>query len=89
MEWVNIRDEMPSEGQTVLIATAGESIRVGYFGGDEGWVVEWMPWGEEAGGDDTEVTHWMPVPPPPSWQMHPAVDTDTKGNNVVVFRGRR
>jgi hypothetical protein len=80
MEWISVRDEMPNEGQTVLIFTAGESIGVGYFGGEEGWVVECMPWGEEeAEGDDIEVTHWMPPPLPPSWQNHPAVDTNTEG----------
>lgn len=71
MEWVHVREEMPSEGQTVLIATAGWSVGIGYFGGGEGWVVESLPWGEEEVGDEVEVAWWMPVPPPPSWQRRP------------------
>jgi hypothetical protein len=44
MEWIGVGEEMPYEGQTVLIATDGGSIGVGYFDGEEGWVVECMSW---------------------------------------------
>ena len=71
MEWVHVREEMPCEGQTVLIATAGWGVGVGYFGGGEGWVVESLPWGEEEVGDGVEVEWWMPMPVPPSRQGHP------------------
>ena len=74
----------------MLVATAGESVGVGYFGGGEGWVVESLPWGEEEVGDDEiEVAWWMPVPPPPSWQGCLTGEADGQGTNLVPFRRRR
>ena len=60
MQWVSVKNKLPKEMQAVIIY--GKSDNEYYQNQDIGWLNDgrWMT--------DTirKVTHWMPLPPPPS-----------------------
>ncbi len=52
-QWINIKDELPTEGKYVLITDKFYRIHIGYR-------VE-NTW-EDRYGNDIDATHWMPIP---------------------------
>ena len=61
MDWINIKDKLPEEGQKVIYYFKETGISIGYYsckGGcdcfysHDGWLCD-------------DVTHWMPLPKPP------------------------
>ncbi len=77
MEWIKVEDRLPEDGHDVLVyhsddfhITVGcfESSNVSFyiesdgskFYTDSGWETE-IPWAQKG-----PVTHWMPLPSPPS-----------------------
>lgn len=58
MKWINVKDEMPTNEFLVLIA-CGESVTTGWHDGDC-----WRDDYDSMIG--VTVTHWMPIPTPPS-----------------------
>ena len=67
MNWINIKDKLPSEREKVWIYDQYHGVAVGSF--SSGW---WMSADEYADPDELptilhKVTHWMPliVPEPP------------------------
>ena len=70
MKWISVEDSLPQEGVKVLTFNKanigiGSSIEVDYlidFGsGDPKYV-----WSNLLFDEYTDVTHWMPLPEPPS-----------------------
>ena len=71
MKWISIKDEMPQEGQEVLLyetnanSAGGSDIIIGYVKKHK--VIDWQWF--SSGGCCTnvygEITHWMPLPAKP------------------------
>ena len=67
MEWISVEDELPTDGEYVLVYHLNDDhISVGYFESenisfytDDGWETE-IPWAQHG-----RVTHWMPLPNKP------------------------
>lgn len=57
--WIDVKVAMPDDELTVMVAVVGanEPVWLGYHDGD-GW--------REISGAPIEVTHWMPIPEPPT-----------------------
>jgi hypothetical protein len=67
-EWISVRDYLPEQMKVVLVYDASQwceeavsmwqegSANVGYCTG-EGWI---------AGGHESNPSHWMPLPTPPT-----------------------
>jgi hypothetical protein len=59
-EWISVSDRLPSKpGMDVLVCCQQHEawwMRIGYLEPDETW----------AGVDVVSVTHWMPLPHPPT-----------------------
>ena len=71
MEWISVKDKMPSEGQTVLCYR--KIIVTGWYCENycpyekkrKGWHCDWS--GIERHTFKTyPITHWMPLPEPPN-----------------------
>lgn len=60
LDWIPVTQELPDSDLTVLIACAdgNEPVWTGYHNGTEWLTVE--------GSSFITVTHWMPLPEPPS-----------------------
>jgi len=66
--WINIDDEVPENSSEVLVYAPDRDIigpvLIGcYFDDDNSWTVYDF---DEGGQIDSLVTHWMPLPEPPS-----------------------
>lgn len=60
MEWISIKDKVPTQSGNVLLCMGGV-VGIGGYSPGFGW------WGTGADfDDDAHVTHWMPLPAPPS-----------------------
>lgn len=66
--WIPCSERLPESDQEVLVIVSGkagnitlvDSVEIGNFDRDEGWILEmWPEW------EDLNVTHWMPMPEPP------------------------
>ena len=66
--WIPCSERLPESDLEVLVIASGKvgnitlvnSVEIGDFDRDEGWILEmWPEW------EDPNVTHWMPLPEPP------------------------
>jgi len=66
--WIPCGERMPDSQRDVLVIASGKvgnirlenSVEIGNFIRDEGWILEmWPEW------EDPNVTHWMPLPEQP------------------------
>ena len=57
-EWVSVEDRLPEEKQRVI-------VRCERVGTSVGWIL-WGNWMADIGPDAGKVTHWMPLPAPPT-----------------------
>lgn len=66
--WIPCGERLPGDYRDVLVIVSGtvgnitleNSVEIGNFGKDEGWILEmWPEW------ENPTVTHWMPLPEPP------------------------
>ncbi len=69
-EWISVKDRLPETGGMVLVIASGKPMSNLTLNGayelaeyaPEGWIFEtWPEW------ENADVTHWMPLPPPPEW----------------------
>ena len=59
-QWISCKDRMPEDNDRVLILAKNESVYIAKHRVFGHFVVSFEYW-----LDDTEVTHWMPLPEPP------------------------
>lgn len=59
MEWRSV-DDYPPAGQRVLVAGNDNSVGIGFWNPEEGWMLE-----GEMGDMDCEPLYWMPLPAHP------------------------
>lgn len=52
--WISVKEELPPQGECVLVTNGKSYWQNLYSHKEKGWAV-----------NDTSVTHWMPLPPPP------------------------
>ena len=66
--WIPCSERMPESNLELLVIVRGKvgnitlvnSVEIGNFDRDEGWILEmWPEW------EEPNVTHWMPLPEPP------------------------
>jgi hypothetical protein len=57
--WISVMDRLPENDNEVLIVASGEVTTAFYEAGDFGW-----SYGTT--GYETTITHWMPLPKPPT-----------------------
>lgn len=63
--WIPCSERLPESDLEVLVIASGKvgnitlvnSVEIGDFDRDEGWILEMWP-----GWEDPNVTHWMPLP---------------------------
>jgi hypothetical protein len=62
MEWINVKNRLPEEGVHVLsYAEFEQEIRIDY--------IIYVPepvWARRLDREQTNITHWMPLPNPPN-----------------------
>lgn len=58
MKWINIKDEMPEEKDSVHLITDGKTVVSAEY-------VSWPPYAWILPHKMKKVTHWMPLPEPP------------------------
>ena len=69
MEWISVNDRLPENGQRVIAAnydpilTKKHDIQTAMYRGGE-WLDTWNH--EDIEYLPGSVTHWMPLPPPPT-----------------------
>lgn len=64
-KWINVEDRMPEKNQDVLVyrgSHIGDMMFYTYIGNNE-WEDEYGYWSRT---DDEGITHWMPLPKPPT-----------------------
>lgn len=60
MEWINAKEELPTESKTYLVLIEGKSHRITL------WTDHWIFFA------DKQITHWMPLPEAPEdWMPLP------------------
>lgn len=57
-EWVRVEERLPEEKQRVI-------VRCERVGTSVGWIL-WGRWMTDIGPHAGDVTHWMPLPAPPT-----------------------
>jgi hypothetical protein len=66
-EWISVKDKLPEVNQFTLITWAGAKVPlIGCFKGKRDDNNAWL--GSDSDfwiASDSEVTHWMPLPPSP------------------------
>jgi hypothetical protein len=60
--WIRVEDELPEEGETVLVLTADYAFGYGYWD-EKKWEFELLPW--MCSHEETEVIYWAEIPGPP------------------------
>ena len=60
VKWISCKERMPEDNDRVLILAKNESVYIAKHRVFGHFVVSFEYW-----LDDTEVTHWMPLPEPP------------------------
>ena len=64
--WISVKDELPDKNQDVLIYRGnhiGDMMHVYTYLGNNKWEDEYGYWSKT---DDEGITHWMPLPEPPT-----------------------
>jgi hypothetical protein len=85
MVWIKVDDKLPNEGDPCIYYFK----HVGVWGGKYIGMTEWGPQFASLDGFLTgDVTHWMPLPPPPS---QPKIEGDDQlfkccGCNKYLYR---
>lgn len=72
MKWISILDEEPTAGQGVLVSLSNGFISVGYRAlkkNSHDWQL-FAPLDILDANDDEYVTHWMPLPEPPTFKRN-------------------
>ena len=61
MQWVSVKDRLPEKFKNVMIFKEGlwDEPGIGYYADEI-----WYAWLEGIG--QTNITHWMPLPEPPT-----------------------
>lgn len=71
--WIPCGEKLPDSQRDVLVIVSGKlghirlknSVEIGNFDRDEGWILEmWPEW------EDPNVTHWMSLPEPPEEEQN-------------------
>ena len=71
--WIPCSERMPESNLELLVIVSGKvgnitlvnSVEIGNFDRDEGWILEmWPEW------EEPNVTHWMPLPEPPKEEQN-------------------
>jgi len=62
MEWISVEERLPEDDYTDVLAWNGRLARVAYIHETEGWCYS------ETCYPRSDVTHWMPLPEPPTQQ---------------------
>lgn len=72
MEWIDVKERLPNEGQKVLIARREGSRRWVEFSTYLPDKYKEYPWASEWGNNGPSVTHWMEftLPDPPKEDSH-------------------
>jgi len=67
MEWISVKDRLPSVGEDILFYHKGGFCGVGQLMPGREGVYEWLWWGEipRCLLKSNCITHWMPLPEPP------------------------
>ena len=64
--WVDVKERLPEEGLTVIVATAEGNVALGLnIIGEEDeqeWQVDFVPWSPQVEKEDVEVIHWTYLP---------------------------
>lgn len=83
MEWIDIKDRLPKRNETVDLWIVGDSNTVNFYdtsvgrhakqGRTTNWLWDGQRWCATGGlsmflSSGVEVTHWMPLPAPPTKQ---------------------
>lgn len=64
MKWISVKDRFPPNTNDVLVFDDRGRMSVScYFYSDHGGMMVWEQRDDQIGLGD--VTHWMPLPPPP------------------------
>ena len=75
--WIPCSERLPESNLEVLVIVSGKvgnitlvnSVEIGDFDRDEGWILEmWPEW------EDPNVTHWQPLPEPPKEENDETID---------------
>ena len=56
-EWISVKDQLPDDADLVLVYSERSGVRTDYYYNDE-W--------EYYDRNQIEITHWMPLPEPPT-----------------------
>lgn len=64
-KWISVEDRLPKKDQEILIYRGHHSglINVYTYMGNNEWEDDYGYWGRT---DDEGITHWMPLPAPPT-----------------------
>ena len=65
-EWISVKDRLPKSNQEVLVYRGGhigDLMNVYIYVGNDKWEDEYGYWSVT---DDEGITHWMPLPEPPT-----------------------
>ena len=64
MTWIACKDRMPKDGEDVIFFAFGEDIVVGFYVESlEEWSIRYS---DDIYATKNQVTHWMPLPHPPT-----------------------
>jgi len=59
MEWISITDRLPAEEQRVLVCSQSNGLHIAYLD-------LWRQWRDADDNPGKKITHWTPLPEPPS-----------------------
>lgn len=74
-KWIPVTERLPMYNVDVLVYRPAMAMKVlvssyeGYYGEDDNeWHEGWVRYGKGLGGNSV-ITHWMPLPSPPSTEV--------------------
>lgn len=62
-EWINVDERLPETNRSVLAYRSGKGVGNFYINGQFEWMLD--GWGVNTSRTFDDITHWMPLPPPP------------------------